>query len=57
MECNVFLPLAKFHDNKEISKQLPDFGLLLTDIRKELLFLIRIDTGLFLMQMILPTAL
>lgn len=49
---DVCLPQAKFHDNKYISKQLPDFGLRLTNIRKELLFLIRTDIGLFFMQMI-----
>lgn len=49
---DICLPQAKFHDNKDISKQLPDFGLLLTNIRKELLFLIRTDIGPFFMQMI-----
>lgn len=54
---NVCLHYAKFHDNKDFSKQLPSFGSLLTNIRKEMLLLIRTDSGIFLMQMILPTAL
>lgn len=51
-ECDAWFPQEKFYENKDMSKQLLDFGLWLTNVRKELLFLIRTDTGLFLMQMI-----
>lgn len=54
---NVCLPHSKFCDNKDFSKQLPSFGWRLTNIKKELLLLIRTDSGIFLMQMILLTAL
>lgn len=43
---------GKIHENKDILKQLLNFGLWLTNTRKELLFLIRTDIGLFLMQII-----
>lgn len=56
---NVCLQHSKFCDNKDFSKQLPFFffGWRLTNIKKELLLLIRTDSGIFLMQMILLTAL
>ena len=54
---NVCLHHVKFHDNKYVSKQLPGIGPQLTNIRKELLLLIRTDIGIFLMQMIIPTVL
>lgn len=53
---DVCLSQAKFHENKDISKQLPDFGLWLTNIRRGLLFLIRTHIGLFLMQMIVSNS-
>lgn len=43
---------GKIHENRDILKQLLNFGLWLTNIRKDLLFLIRTDIGLFLMLII-----